>query len=76
LLSLSQLLHSFLFSGVDTLEGVTALFPSDFHSGLRAKLSKLMLQNLPDWRETIMQGAVGPAKLVDFGPFVRLQPHR
>ena len=65
--SLSQLVHSFLYHGHDSREGVFSLFPSDFHSSLRSLLTKLLLSHLAEWRETLLQGAVGPAKLVDFG---------
>ena len=65
--SLSQLVHSFLYHGHDSKEGVFSLFPSDFHSSLRSLLTKLLLSHLAEWRETLLQGAVGPAKLVGFG---------
>ncbi len=64
--SLSQLIHTFLFTGADSKDAVAALFPSDVHSGLRSLLSKLLLQNLPEWRESLLSAAVGPAKLVEF----------
>lgn len=65
--SLSQLVHSFLYHGHDSKEGVFSLFPSDFHSSLRSLLTKILLSHLAEWRETLLQGAIGPPKLVDFG---------
>lgn len=65
--SLAQLIHAFLFTGADTKEAVAALFPQEFHAGLIKLLSKLLLANLPEWRDSILQAAVGPPKLVDFG---------
>ena len=43
---------------------MAALFPSDVHSGLRSLLTKLLLSNLPEWRDSLLASAVGPAKLV------------
>jgi hypothetical protein len=64
--SLSQLIHNFLFLGVDTKEGVFGLFPADFHPSLRALLSKLLMGRLAEWKEVLLSSSVGPAKLVDF----------
>lgn len=65
--AVTQLIHAFLFLGVDTREGVAALFPADFHSSLRTLLAKLLLARSQEWKEVLLNASVGPAKLVDFG---------
>ena len=67
LLALSHLVHSFLYLGCDSKEAVFALFPRDFDKELRRSLSEKMMQKQPEWRETLLQSAVGPPKLVEFG---------
>ena len=66
-ISLHQLVHSFLFLGLDTREAVYTLFPSDFHTALRTLLAKLLLARMSEWKEVLLNSSVGPAKLVDFG---------
>lgn len=67
LLALSHLIHSFLYLGCDSKDSVFALFPRDFDKDLRRSLAEKMMQKQPEWRETLLQSAVGPAKLVEFG---------
>jgi len=66
IISLSHLIHLFLYHNASTKEEVFSLFPADFQTKLRGLLSKLLVQHAAEWREVIAASSVGPAKLVDF----------
>eukprot|EP00164_Ancoracysta_twista_P010291 GFYU01015471.1.p1 GENE.GFYU01015471.1~~GFYU01015471.1.p1 ORF type:complete len:203 (+),score=55.02 GFYU01015471.1:28-609(+) len=49
----------------ESKEDVAALFPSDFHSNLKALLSSVIATKIPSWKEASVRSQVSLPKLVD-----------
>jgi len=65
-ISVCSLLRLCLYHSAATRDDITALFPANFHSSLKSLLSKLIAQNMNNFREQTSNNTTAPPKLVDF----------
>ncbi|XP_070561888.1 COMM domain-containing protein 9-like [Ptychodera flava] len=64
--SLSSLIQCAIFEGCSDAASVQALFPGDFHKNLRDLITKIIVENLPSWRNRSVNGQISLPRLVDF----------
>ncbi|KAG8438317.1 hypothetical protein GDO86_008845 [Hymenochirus boettgeri] len=68
----SQMVHALhtltrhvVYKSLTTAEEILSVFPEDFHHHLKSLLTKLILDNLPLWRNEVLNTQISLPRLVD-----------
>ncbi|KAK7098654.1 COMM domain-containing protein 9-like [Littorina saxatilis] len=64
--SLGSILKRAVFQGSTDPHEVVALFPDDFHKNLRDLISKIIIDNMAEWKSQAVNAHVSLPKLADF----------
>ncbi|CAH1787712.1 unnamed protein product [Owenia fusiformis] len=64
--SLQGLVKNALFHGSTEPAVIVKLFPNDFHKNLRDLLGKILIENIPNWKNIAVNNMVSLPRLTDF----------
>ncbi|CAL1278668.1 unnamed protein product [Larinioides sclopetarius] len=64
--ALGMFLKFVLFHGHSTYDGISSLFPDEFHKNLRDLLSKIIVEKFGTWKSLAAKDSVSVPKLTEF----------